>query len=138
MVLLQGPFDCAIPPPGEWLRSGRTSISQGRGSHLRREWYVYVLKCADGTLYTGMTNDPGVRLDEHNAGFDPAAYTFTRRPVRLVWVQVFPTRDKALAREHQVKGWSRAKKLALIGDDWDAIHAIVASERKKRSRAHSP
>ena len=104
---------------------------------MRREWYVYILKCADGSLYTGMTNDPAVRLEGHNSGLDPAAYTFTRRPVGLVWVQAFPTRDEALAREHQVKGWSRAKKLALIGDDWDAIHTIVARERKKRGRAHS-
>ena len=103
-----------------------------------REWYVYILECADGTFYTGMTRDPTVRPAEHNAGLDPAAYTFTRLPVHLVWVQAFPTRDQALAREHQLKGWSRAKKLALIRDNWDAIHTIVASERKKRSRAHSP
>ena len=97
-----------------------------------------ILDCADGTLYTGMTSDPALRLEEHNSGLDPAAYTFTRRPVRLVWVQAFPTRDEALIREHQVKVWSRAKKLALIRDDWDGLHAIVARERKKRSRAHSP
>jgi len=104
---------------------------------LVREWYVYILDCADGTFYTGMTSDPALRLEEHSSGLDPAAYTFTRRPVRLVWVQAFPTRDEALTREHQVKGWSRAKKLALIRDDWDGLHAIVAREREKRSRAHS-
>jgi putative endonuclease len=82
---------------------------------LVREWYVYILECADGTFYTGMTSDPALRLEEHRTGLDPAAYTFTRRPVRLIWAQVFPTRDEALAQEHQVKGWSRAKQLALIG-----------------------
>ena len=102
---------------------------------MSREWYVYILECADGSFYTGMTNDPGLRLEEHNAGPDPAAYTFTRRPVHLVWAQAFPRRDEALAREHQVKGWSRAKKAALIRDDWDGIHAIVKSERKNRDRA---
>ena len=105
---------------------------------MRREWYVYILECADGTFYTGMTSDPALRLEEHSSGLDPAAYTFTRRPINLVWVQAFPTRDQALAGEHQVKGWSRAKKLALIRDDWDGLHAIVEEEREKRSRAHSP
>ena len=101
---------------------------------MRREWYVYILECADGTFYTGMTSDPALRLEEHSSGLDPAAYTFTRRPVRLVCVRAFPTRNEALTREHQVKGWSCAKKLALIWDDWDGLDMIVARERKKRSR----
>jgi len=100
-----------------------------------REWYVYMLECADGSFYTGMTKDPAQRLEEHNAGLDPAAYTFTRRPVRLAWTRIFPSRDEALAAEHQGKGWSRAKKAVLIRDDWDGIHAIVTEERKKGDRA---
>ena len=102
---------------------------------MSREWYVYILECADGSFYTGMTKDPGLRLEEHNSGLDPSAYTFPRRPVRLVWAQSFPSRDQALTGEHQVKGWSRAKKAALIRDDWDRVHDIVKNERTKRERA---
>lgn len=103
-----------------------------------RSWFVYILLCADGTLYTGMSVDPALRLEQHNAGLDPAAYTFTRRPVHLVWAQSFTTRNEALACEHQVKGWSRAKKWALVHDDWDSIHALVKNERIRRGRSRSP
>jgi predicted GIY-YIG superfamily endonuclease len=105
---------------------------------MLRQWYVYILACADGTFYTGMTMDPERRLDEHNAGLDPAAYTFTRRPVRLVWAETLPRRHEAIAREHQVKGWSRAKKLALIRNDWDEVQAIVREERRSRESTPLP
>ena len=102
---------------------------------MKRDWYVYILECADGSYYTGMTKDPELRLEEHNAGLDPSAYTFSRRPVRVIWTQAFPARQDALAREHQVKGWSRLKKAALIQDAWDRVHAIVQDERRRRDPA---
>jgi predicted GIY-YIG superfamily endonuclease len=95
-------------------------------------WYVYILECADGTFYTGMSSDPELRVAERNAGLVESAYTFTWRPVRLIWAGVFPERDAALAVEHRIKGWSRAKKAALIRGDWDAIHGIVRYERRRR------
>ena len=97
---------------------------------MPREWYVYILECADGTFYTGMSSDPMVRAAEHNAGRDANANTFARRPVRLVWAEHFPERDAALAFEHRIKGWSRAKKLALIRGDWEGLHQIVKGERR--------
>ena len=105
---------------------------------MPREWYVYILECEDKTLYTGMTSDVGPRLAEHNAGLDAESYTFARRPVRLLWAKAFISRDAALAREHQIKGWSRAKKLALIRDDWDAIHDVVRQERNRRGSKRKP
>jgi putative endonuclease len=99
---------------------------------MRQEWFVYILLCSDQTLYTGMTHDPDARLEEHGSGLDPTAYTFRRRPVRLVWIRSFPSRYEALSFEHQVKGWSRRKKEALIHMDWDAIHEIVRAERRSR------
>ncbi len=95
-------------------------------------YYVYLLKCADDSYYTGSTNDVERRLHEHQSGANSTAYTFSRRPVELVWSGEFATRREALDFEYQVKGWSRAKKEALIRNDWDGIHEIVKVERKTR------
>ena len=92
---------------------------------------VYMLRCLDGTYYVGSTSDLERRLGEHQTGFF-RDYTSTRLPIDLVWSQEFPTEPEAFATERQVKGWSRAKKEALIGGDWDKLHEIVKKERKIR------
>jgi putative endonuclease len=98
-------------------------------------YYVYILKCSDGSYYTGSTNDLSRRFLEHQTGASPSSYTFSRRPVELVWSEEVETYHEALTHEHQIKGWNRAKKEALIRDDWDGIHQIVCDERKKREQA---
>ena len=75
-------------------------------------WTVYLLKCADGTLYCGCTNTLTKRLAAHNRG-QGAKYTRSRRPVALAWQEEQPDRSAALRREAQVKKLSRAQKLAL-------------------------
>jgi putative endonuclease len=95
-------------------------------------FYVYILKCADGSFYTGRTTDLSRRVYEHQTGADPKAYTFRRRPVHLVWSGEFEDKLEALTFEKQVKGWSRKKKQALIEGNWDKIHEIVSRERKAR------
>jgi predicted GIY-YIG superfamily endonuclease len=95
-------------------------------------FYAYILKCADGSYYTGSTTNLELRIAEHEGGLDLHSYTFSRRPVTLVWSQEFVTHDEAFRAEHQIKGWSRAKKEALIRDDWEAIHGIVKEERSRR------
>ena len=75
--------------------------------------FVYVVRCADGSLYTGYARDPHAREVVHNAG-KGARYTAGRRPVRLVYSEECESRGEALKREHQVKRLSRAKKEALI------------------------
>ena len=97
-------------------------------------YFVYMLQCSDGSFYTGSTVDLSKRIREHEAGVLPSAYTHSRRPVKLVWAAEFPTHEEAFAFERQVKGWSRAKKKALIENDWDKIHHIVSEERKRRER----
>lgn len=77
--------------------------------------YVYVLECADGTLYTGYTTDVQRRVAEHNAG-EGAKYTRGRTPVELVHVEEYDTRSTAMSREHEIKSLSRAAKLRLIRD----------------------
>ena len=91
-------------------------------------FYVYILHCADGSYDTGLTTDLEYRLAQHNAGEIPGSYTSTRRPVRLVWFDSFPSKHDAFLRERQIKGWSRAKKEALIVDDWERIQQIVRLE----------
>ncbi len=77
-------------------------------------YFVYLLCCADGTLYTGCTNDLERRLAAHNAG-KGAKYTRSRRPVSLVYWEPLPDKSSALRRERAVKRLTRAQKLALIG-----------------------
>lgn len=86
--------------------------------------YVYMLRCSDNSYYTGVTNDPDRRLQEHNEGKDTKAYTHKRRPVELVFYEMFQGPDQAIAFEKQLKGWSRKKKEALIRGDWNALPAL--------------
>ncbi len=76
---------------------------------------TYLLKCADGTLYCGWTNDPEKRLAAHNAGTG-GKYTRSRRPVEMVWVERFETKREAMSREAQIKRMKRSEKLKLIGE----------------------
>ncbi len=76
--------------------------------------YVYVLKCADGSLYTGYTTDVERRVAEHDAG-EGAKYTRGRTPVSLVHTESFGSRSEAMSREHAIKRLSRDQKEALVG-----------------------
>lgn len=78
-----------------------------------REAWVYILECADGTLYTGWTYDPVSRLSAHNAGAG-AKYTRARLPVRMVYQEAVEDKSAALRRECALKRLTRAQKLALI------------------------
>lgn len=75
--------------------------------------YTYILECADGTLYAGWTNDLEKRIEAHNSGTG-AKYTRSRRPVRLVYYEIWETKQEAMSREYQIKHMSRNEKAALI------------------------
>jgi len=77
-------------------------------------WYVYIVECADGTYYTGITTDVERRLNEHNYSFKSAKYTRSRRPVKLVYVEKSENRSTASRRESQIKKLKRNKKTLLI------------------------
>jgi len=78
-----------------------------------KSWGVYIVCCSDDSLYTGASNDVAARLLKHNAGRG-AAYTRTRRPVRLVYEERGLTRSQALVREAQIKAWPRKRKKELL------------------------
>lgn len=77
-------------------------------------WYVYIVRCRDNTLYTGITTDPEARVVEHNSGQNAAKYTRARRPVKLLYTEPAVSRSAALKREMAIKRLSRQAKLALI------------------------
>ena len=94
-----------------------------------RPFYVYMLRCCDGSYYVGHTDDLEKRVAEHVDG-TLGGYTATRRPVQLVFSCDFSTREQALERELQLKGWSRAKKEALIREDWDTIRRLAKRQTR--------
>ena len=94
--------------------------------------YLYIVQCSDGSYYSG-TERSGLeqRVSEHNSGHY-GGYTATRRPVSLVYSEWFEAITDAIAAERQVKGWSRAKKEALIRGDFQGLRAL--SQRRQPHR----
>ena len=92
-------------------------------------FWVYILRCADGSYYTGHTDDLEHRLAQHTIG-ELKGYTSTRLPVELVFSQECASRIEALDAELRIKGWSRAKKEAMIRGDWNEVSRL--SRGKKR------
>ena len=94
-----------------------------------KPFFVYVLRCSDNSYYIGHTDDLERRIQSHmDATF--GGYTSTKRPVFLVFSCEFTTRDEAIERERQLKGWSRAKKEALILNDWETIKKLARSQSR--------
>jgi putative endonuclease len=88
--------------------------------------FVYLLRCSDGSYYVGSTHGDEVerRVGEHQTGVYPG-YTSRRRPVTLVWSEYFDRIVDAIAMERRIKGWTRAKKEALIRGDWDVLRGLA-------------
>jgi putative endonuclease len=91
-----------------------------------KNMYVYILECADNTLYVGVTNNVGRRFIEHFTGIHEESYTFSRRPLKLVFCKEFHSPMEAIRYEKKLKGWSKAKKQALIHNDLKALHELAA------------
>ena len=98
---------------------------------------LYMLECADDTLYVGHTDNLDERMHRHDCG-KADAYTSSRRPLQLVFAQEFETRYDALAMERKLKGWSRAKKLAYVAGDWNRIRILSKGKhRHQRMELHA-
>lgn len=91
---------------------------------LAHNYYVYIVQCADGFYYTGITNDVERRVIEHNEGINPTCFTFKRRPVILNYFEHYTEVLQAIPREKQLKGWSRAKKEALFIQDFELLKEL--------------
>jgi putative endonuclease len=92
---------------------------------------TYMLQCADNSYYVGPTDNIDQRFYQHQVG-KVDGYTKTRLPVRLVWMQVFTTRDAAFRAERRIKGWSRSKKMAFVQGDWEAISKLANTKKSMK------
>jgi putative endonuclease len=93
---------------------------------------IYILRCADGSYYTGVTRRPvDERVCEHVQGLDEDCYTFRRRPVTLAQAEHYPRIADAVAAERRIKEWSRAKKDAYIRGDFPALIALAKRRRRR-------
>lgn len=93
--------------------------------------YVYILECSDHSFYTGVTNDIDKRVEEHQSGNNREAYTFSKRPVKLVYSEFFIDPTEAINFEKQIKGWTRKKKIALINGDFKELVRLSNEKRTK-------
>jgi predicted GIY-YIG superfamily endonuclease len=121
--------DCRTDP----VPFGLSERSESKARAMQ-PFYLYMLRCADGSYYVGHTDNLEKRLDEHATGAC-GGYTAKRRPVTLVFVDEFASREDALTRELQLKGWSRAKKEALIRGDWSDVHLLAKRSARPSTRA---
>jgi putative endonuclease len=92
--------------------------------------YLYILKCADNSYYTGSTRNIETRLYQHETD-KGAKYTSTRLPIELVCLEEYERIDEAYAREKQVQGWNRKKKEALIKSEYDKLPALSKNYSQK-------
>jgi len=102
--------------------------------------WVYILECADSAYYVGSYRgpDPVERVSRHNDGVDPSAWTYSRRPVKLVWCTEFEDPGQAVAFERQLKGWSRVKKEAVIRGEWVVLPGLARRRRRSRPAGEIP
>lgn len=91
-------------------------------------YYVYMLRCVDGTFYVGVTNDVERRFNEHCFGVDETCYTYLRRPLRLAHVTEFHWVEEAIAFEKKLKGWSHRKKRSLAEGAWSDLKRLSRSK----------
>jgi predicted GIY-YIG superfamily endonuclease len=92
-------------------------------------FWVYILECSDGSYYVGHTDNMEVRVAQHQTGTF-GGYTYFRRPIKVVFSEMLPTRDEAFAAERRIKGWTRAKKEALIARDWNLVSQLGKKKQK--------
>jgi len=95
------------------------------------DYYVYIVKCSDNSYYTGITNDITRRVYEHNEGKDPTSYTYSRRPLELVYTSHFTDVNEAISWEKHVKKWRRKKKEALISGQYELLPDLAKKGFKK-------
>lgn len=101
---------------------------------LLMQYAVYILRCSDGSYYTGVTNDVEARVSQHNLGTDASAYTFTRRPVKLVYTSWFTEVLQAIEWEKRIKRWSRKKKEALIRGEYEVLPELAKNIMQRSIR----
>jgi len=96
------------------------------------KFWVYILRCSDGSYYTGVTNNLKLRIGQHQEGMNPESYTYTKRPLQLIYSCAFDSSLDAIAAEKQIKGWSRKKKEAIIDGQFDLLTQLAKKRNFRR------
>lgn len=99
--------------------------------------YVYMLECSDESYYIGVTNDLERRFIEHEEGINRNCYTYTRRPLKIVFYENFDNSNSAIAFEKQIKGWNRKKKDALINKQFHLLPELSKTKSNPQSSTGS-
>ncbi|MDT7832704.1 GIY-YIG nuclease family protein [Flavobacteriaceae bacterium S356] len=93
---------------------------------------IYILECSDNAYYTGITSNLWIRLEEHQIGLYNNSYTYKRRPIKLVFRAEFTNVEIVIETEKQIKRWSRAKKEALINNEFEKLPNLAKKKFKKQ------
>lgn len=99
-------------------------------------YFVYIIECADESYYTGVTRNIERRMFEHESRVDPKCYTARRLPIRLVYSLEHEDVNDAIAQEKQIKGWTRAKKKALIDGRFEDLRTLAKSKSNLKRTRH--
>ena len=116
-----------------WIKPVRSSGVETRLNPMKH-YYVYILQCSDGLIYTGMTNNISGRIDEHQRGLNKSCFTYKRRPVKFLFHQEFNDVEQAIFFEKRIKNWSGRKKLALANGDFDLLKLLAQFRNETHAR----
>ena len=108
--------------------------AESRTNEKMKFYFVYILKCSDGLLYTGITNNLERRLEEHQKGICKNSFTNSRRPIELIFHQEFNDVEQAIYFEKKIKKWSAKKKWALANNDFDILPILAECKNKTHSK----
>lgn len=95
-----------------------------------KTYYVYILECSDKSFYTGFTSNLASRIISHQSGKHKDSYTYSRRPIKLAFYCEFTDPNLAIEKEKEIKKWSRAKKIALINENYNALPNLAKKKFK--------
>jgi putative endonuclease len=99
-----------------------------------KSYYIYILECSDGLLYTGFTNNISRRFDEHQNGLNKTCFTYKRRPLELIFHQEFNDVEQAIYFEKKIKKWSAQKKRALANEDYNMLQILAECRNMTHSK----
>ncbi len=99
-----------------------------------KQYYLYILECSDGKLHTGITNKLERRLSEHQKGTNPRSFTFKRRPVKLIFNEIFNDIEQLIYFEKKIKKWSASKKKALAMGDSERLQLLSECRNATHSK----
>lgn len=104
----------------------------------KKDYYVYILRCNDGSYYTGVTNDVARRIYEHQYGVYTQSYVYKRRPFKLMYQVHFTDVFEAIAWEKHIKRWGKKKKEALIKGHWSELELHAVCKNNSHWQIDSP